>query len=170
MLFNNLGQKKARTNSMKFSFGSNGEKRISKTINCRVISNRMQFRCSSCGAKRNLPVQANLRRKKIRCHKCGNVTNCKLNRRANPRESQSGKAVMITSEGKKIDVNIFDISMNGIGIEIPHSAVRSQTVSIGKKVRFECKWNPRLIGNNYFVVRNKNGQRIGLEKITQGVR
>jgi hypothetical protein len=93
-----------------------------------------------------------------------------LNRRAHPRQSQSGKAVMITTEGKKIDVNIFDISMNGIGIEIPHSARRSQTVLIGKKVRFECNWNPRLIGNNYFVVRNKNGQRIGLEKITRGGR
>ncbi|MCK5604700.1 hypothetical protein KAR91_22615, partial [Candidatus Pacearchaeota archaeon] len=71
---------------------------MGKTVNFRVINNRMQFRCSTCGAKRNFPVPANLRRKNMRCHKCGVVTKCMLNRRAIPRELQSGQAVMITSE------------------------------------------------------------------------
>ena len=88
-----------------------------------------------------------------------------LNRRALPRELQSGKVVMITNEGKEMDVNLYDVSMDGIGFDLPIRAARARTVTVGQEVRFRCSWNPRLLGNARFVVKNNNGQRIGAKKI-----
>ena len=164
MLRNNLRQKEPRINALRFPCGPIEEKRVGRrTVTFRVVNNRMQFRCSRCGARRNVPVPANLRRKNIRCHKCETVIKCMLNRRATPRQVQSGKAEMIINEGKKIEVNIYDISIDGIGIDIPFRAVRA--IAIGQKVRFSCSWNSRLIGNSYFVVKSIKGHRAGLKKI-----
>lgn len=139
---------------------------MGKMIVFRVVNNRMQFKCSACAAKRNFPIQANIRSKNMRCHKCGTITRCLLNRRITPRELHSGKAIMITSEGKEIAVNIHDISMNGgIGLDIPIRAARARTVKTGDEVRFNCKWNPRLLGSGRFIVINNNGQRIGIKKV-----
>lgn len=132
----------------------------------RVINNRIQFRCADCGAKRNLPVQSSIRSKNVRCHKCAAITRCSLNRRIATRMLQSGKVMMKTDEGKEIAVNIHDISTNGgYGIELPIGAARAQVVKIGAEVRFNCKWNPRLLGSGRFKVISNNGQRIGLKKV-----
>ena len=139
---------------------------MGKMIVFRVVNNRMQFKCEACAAKRNFPVQGNIRRKNMRCHKCDAITRCMLNRRITPRELHSGKAIMITSDGIEIAVNIHDISMNGgIGVDIPIRAARARTVKIGEKVHFNCKWNPRLLGSGNFIVINSTGQRIGIKKV-----
>lgn len=139
---------------------------MGRMIVFRVINNRMQFKCSSCAAKRNFPVQSSIRSKNMRCHKCDAITRCVLNRRITPRELHSGKAVMITGEGKEIAVNVHDIAMNGgIGLDIPIRAARARTVKIGQEVRFNCKWNPRLLGSGRFKVINCNGQRVGIKKV-----
>ncbi len=139
---------------------------MGRMIEFRVINNRMQFKCAVCAAKRNFPVQAKIRRKNMRCHKCDAITRCMLNRRITPRELHSGKATMITNGGKEIAVNIHDISMDGgIGVDIPIRAARARTVKIGEKVQFNCRWNPRLLGSGYFVVVNSTGQRIGIKKV-----
>ena len=139
---------------------------MGKMIVFRVINNRMQFKCAVCAAKRNFPIQANIRSKNMRCHKCDTITRCLLNRRITPRELHSGKAIMITSEGKEIAVIIHDISMNGgIGLDIPIRAARARMVKPGEEVRFNCKWNPRLLGSGRFIVINTNGQRIGIKKV-----
>ncbi len=137
---------------------------MANLVNFRIINNRMQFRCPKCGAKRNFPVQGNIRKKNMRCHKCGKVIGCVLNRRATPRQLQSGIATMITNEGKEISVNIHDISATGIGIDIPITIARARIIKTGQKVRFNCKWNPRLLGSGYFVIINNSGQRIGVRK------
>ena len=139
-----------------------------KTVITKVINNRMQFRCSKCRTKRNLPVQANTRRKRVRCQKCGAITICNLNRRLVPRLFQPGKAVMIASDGQTIDMNIFNISDNGIGVEIPAKMIRSHGIKVGKKFRFECNWNRHFLRNSSFILKNIYGQRIGLEKISRG--
>lgn len=139
-----------------------------KPVITKVINNRMQFKCSKCKTKRNLPVQANIRRKRVGCKKCGAITICNLNRRLVPRRSQSGNAVMIASDGQTIDVKIFNISDNGIGVEIPANMIRSHVIKVGKKFRFECNWNPHLLRNSSFIIKNIYGQRIGLEKIRRG--
>ena len=139
-----------------------------KPVITKVINNRMQFRCSKCRTKRNLPVQANIRRKRVRCQKCGAITICSLNRRLVPRRPHSGKAVMIASDGQTIDVNIFSISEYGIGVEVPANMLRSHVIKVGKKFRFECNWHSHLLRNSSFIIKNIYGQRIGLEKIRRG--
>ncbi len=142
---------------------------MGRTVSFRVINNRVQFKCSACGAKRSYPIRANLRRKNMRCHKCGAITQCLLNRRIINRELQSGKATLITSEGKEIEVNIHDISTGGgIGVDLPVSAMRSGVVRVGQNVRFRCMWNSRLLGSGMFKVVNSNGQRVGVKKIVMG--
>ncbi len=139
---------------------------MSKKIIVRVINNRVQFKCSSCTAKRNYPVQPHVRCKNIRCHKCHAITTCTLNRRLSPRELSSGNAILITNEGKTLEVFIHDISISGgIGLDIPISAARARTVKIGTEIRFNCKWNPRMLGSGRFKVINSKGQRIGIKKV-----
>ena len=139
-----------------------------KPVITKVVNNRMQFRCSKCRTKRNLPVQTNIRRKRVRCQKCGAITSCSFNRRLVARRSQSGKAVMIAFDGQTIDVNIFSISDYGIGVEIPANMIRSHVIKVGKEFRFECNWNRHFLRNSLFIIKNIYGQRIGLEKITRG--
>ncbi len=139
---------------------------MGRMIVFRVVDNRMQFKCTACGAKRNLPVQANLRSKSVRCHKCGSSTRCSLNRRIGPREQHSGKATMLTTDHKEIAVLVHDISLNGgVGLDVPIRTARAGTVKIGDEVRFNCKWYPRLLGSGRFVVINNKGQRIGIKKV-----
>ncbi len=140
---------------------------MGKMIIFRVINNRMQFKCEMCEARRNLPVQPNIRNRNIRCHKCGAITRCQLNRRLTRRELQSGKATMVTREGRKIAVNIHDISINGgLGLEIPMRIARAKVVKVGEEVRFECKWNPRLLGSGRFQnIINDGQQRLGIKNL-----
>ena len=75
---------------------------------------------------------------------------------------------MIAGDGQTIDVKVFNISDNGICVEIPANMIRSHVIKVGKKFRFECNWNPHLLRNSSFIIKNIYGQRIGLEKITRG--
>lgn len=134
-----------------------------KTKSFRVIGNRIQFRCPSCNAKRSVGVGKDVRRRSVRCHKCRTVTPCDLNRRLKQREMQSGKCVMITSQGKEIDIDLHDISMDGLGFDLPINAAR--TLRVQQQVQFKCSWNPRLLGSSRFVVKSIKGRRVGAEKI-----
>lgn len=130
----------------------------------RVLNNRLQFLCPYCNAKRSIAVQSDLRRRRIRCLKCQVITQCILNRRTISRETQAGKCVMITNQGKEIEVDLHDISLNGLGCDLPLKAVRS--VFLSQEIQFKCSWNPRLLSGSRFVVRSIKGRRIGAEKIT----
>lgn len=141
---------------------------MGKMIVFRVINNRMQFKCEYCDARRNFPVQPNIRNRNIRCHKCDAVTRCMLNRRVTRRELQSGKATMITREGRKITVHLHDISVGGgLGLDIPIRAARAKAVKVGEEVRFNCKWNSRLLGQGRFKVVSSDGQRLGIQKVSK---
>ncbi len=138
---------------------------MGKTITFRVVNNRMQFRCSACGAKRNITVPPKLRRKNMRCHKCDKITKCVLNRRLRPRELHSGKIYLSTIEGKEIEVNLYDISATGIGMDIPIGAARSRLLKIGTQVRLRCTWNPHLLGRSRYEVKNIQERRVGVKKM-----
>jgi len=131
----------------------------------KVINNRIQFICPACKAKKFAAVPRNLRRRTIRCTKCAEITCCILDRRVKPREQQSGKILMVTGE-RKLEVFLHDISMNGIGIDLPVKALRSGKLTTGRQVSFKCSWNPRLANGN-FIVNNIDGQRLGVEKTGQ---
>ena len=104
----------------------------------------------------------------MRCHKCGEVTQCMLNRRIRPRELQSGKIFLTTVEGKELEVNLFDISSTGLGVDVPIGAARARTLKLGNQVRFRCSWNPRLLGGGRYEVKNIKGRRIGVKKMELG--
>lgn len=75
--------------------------------------------------------------------------------------------MLITNEGKTLEVFIHDISINGgVGIDIPIRAARARTVKVGTEVSFNCKWNPRMLGSGRFEVINSKDQRIGIKKVT----
>ena len=139
-----------------------------RTQNFKVVRNRMLFRCPICKAKRSVSVPQGVRKKNLRCHKCGEMVKCQLNRREFPREHLSGKMTMITHEGKEVDVFLSDKSAGGAGFDMSISAIRKNRIAVGQQVSFRCNWSPAIIGAGSFVIMNVNGQRIGVKKIITG--
>ncbi|MEN8188468.1 MAG: hypothetical protein ABFS19_01380 [Thermodesulfobacteriota bacterium] len=139
-----------------------------KAKSLQVIGNRVSFRCPGCGSRRNFAIAPGVRQKNIRCHRCGETTKCRLNRRAKNRESQAGKVILIGAEGKELEVLLYDISPSGVGFDLPLYAFRAKALSVGDEVKFKCGWNPRLFGNNRFIIKNIHGRRVGAVRITQG--
>ena len=66
--------------------------------------------------------------------------------------------------GKELEVFLHDISIDGIGVDLPVKALRSGKLTTGREVRFKCSWNPQLTNGN-FVVNNVKNQRVGVEKV-----
>jgi hypothetical protein len=139
-----------------------------RTQNFKVVRNRMQFRCPICGVKRSLSVPSGIRKKNLRCHKCGEMVKCALNRRVYPRELLSGKMIMVTPEGTEVDVFISDKSAGGAGFDLSITDIRRNRIATGIEVRFRCSWSPLLVGNSRFVIVNIKGQRIGVKRIVRG--
>lgn len=133
-----------------------------RTKTYRVMNNRMQFKCSECGARRYLSVPADSRRRSVKCIKCGERHNCLLNRRVIPRDRQAGKATVVLPSGREVDIDLYDISMNGIGFDMPFSATKN--LSVKQVVTFKCSWNPRLLGNSRYVIQSIQGRRVGAKK------
>jgi DNA-directed RNA polymerase subunit RPC12/RpoP len=135
---------------------------MAKTITYRVVNNRLLFKCPSCSSRRMLSLPADIHRKSIRCHKCGEIAHCFLNRRQMPRESQAGKAVLVFSDGRELNIELYDISAGGVGFDVQNG---SRGVSVSQEVRLKCAWNPRLLDQCRYVVRNVNGRRVGVQSI-----
>ncbi len=134
----------------------------------RVVNHRFQFKCDKCGTRRYMAVPIHLRQRSVRCHKCGEIVKCSFNRRETLRELQSGKAILITSSGKDVEINLSDVSSKGIGFEMSIRAMRSRAIKIGDQIQVYCSWSPRLLSNNRYVVQNIRGQRVGVKKLEQG--
>jgi transcription elongation factor Elf1 len=131
-----------------------------KTKTFRVISGRMHFVCFSCGNKRMISVAPSARRQSVHCQKCGELTRCVLNRRVEPREAQSGKVLLYLADGRPLEVDLFDISRNGVGFDVsPRDAAK---LVPGRDVQLRCPWNPNLFGNGRYVIRTINGRRVGV--------
>lgn len=135
---------------------------MAKTITYRVINNRLQFKCPFCQARKMLSLAREIRRKSVRCHKCGELSHCLLNRRLIPRESQTGKAVMVFNDGREVNIDLYDISPGGVGFDILSG---SKGVSLNQEVKLKCAWNPRLLDQGRYVVRSVKGRRVGVESI-----
>lgn len=135
---------------------------MAKTRVFRVIQGRMQFKCHNCNAKRMIGVAPHVRRRTVRCHKCGEPTSCQLNRRIQPREQQFGKVHLSSMDGTEMEVNLFNISLYGVGFEIP---VQQRTrISVGKVIQLRCAWNPTLVSKGTYVIKSVIGQRVGAER------
>lgn len=134
-----------------------------KTRTFRLVDSRLQFKCPLCKAKRMVTVPGTVRRRSIRCHKCKELTRCVLNRRVIQREQQYGKVMLTTSDGFEFEVDLFDISINGVGFELPYRSFGK--VKIGREIQFRCSWNPGLLKGSRFIVKSINGSRVGAEQI-----
>ncbi len=139
-----------------------------RTQNFKVVKNRMQFRCPICGVKRSISVPPAIRKKTLRCHKCGEMVKCALNRRIYPREMLSGKMIMVIPGGVEMDAFLSDKSTGGAGFDLSIADIRRNRLSKGQEVRFRCNWSPMLLGNSRFIIVNIKGQRIGVKRITRG--
>lgn len=135
---------------------------MSRTKTYRVVNNRMQFRCPECGTRKYIAVPPDVRRRSVRCTKCGARNNCLLNRRNIPRDSQAGKAVLVLPDGREIEIDLHDLSMKGIGFDLPLGVAKK--LHVKQVVSFKCTWNPRLIGNNRYEIKSIHGRRVGAEK------
>lgn len=128
----------------------------------RVVNGRMLFRCHTCQGKRIIAVAPGLRRRSLRCAKCGELTRCILNRRLVEREQQSGKALLFIGQAREIEVNLFDISRDGVSFDISPRDISK--ITVGRDLQLKCPWNPFLLGQGRFVVRSIKGLRIGAER------
>ena len=126
-----------------------------------VQNNKIHFKCPSCAAKSYIAVPGGTRRRSVRCQKCSARTQCVLNRRTNHREAQAGKCLLIIDQGKEMEIHLHDISVGGLGFDLPIHAARA--LSLRQEIRFKCTWNPTLLTDR-FIVKSINGRRIGAEK------
>ena len=129
----------------------------------------MMFRCPICKVKRSISVPPGVRKKNLRCHKCGETIKCQLNRREHPREHASGKLLMVTPDGKELEVFLTDKSVGGAGFDLSVAAIRKNKIAVGQEVRFKCNWSPTLIGGSAFTIVNIHGHRVGVKKVKKGL-
>ena len=132
---------------------------MARTKTVRVVDGRMRFVCFACGAKRMVSLAPGLRRYTVRCHKCSEMTRCLLNRRVNEREQQRGRVILILSDGRQLDVELFDISLGGVGFDVSYRDVNK--IFPGREVQFRCPWNASLLSRGRYVIRSINGRLVG---------
>lgn len=138
---------------------------MGKTVTVQVINNRLLFRCPTCRSRRNIAILPNLRQKVITCHSCRETSKCILNRRNQPREPQSGKVMMVTSDNRETEITLHDISFNGAGFDLPPGSAKSYRIAVGSRIRLKCTWNPRLFGSSSYEIQSIIGQRVGIKKV-----
>lgn len=127
-----------------------------------VNNGRIHFKCPVCQAKRMVTVPPGLRQRSLRCHKCGELSRCDLNRRYTGREKQQGKVFLYTGDGSQIEVDLYDISLRGVGFEVAQKDIRR--MSVGRDVSFRCTWSPQLLSMGRYRIKSIQGRRIGAER------
>jgi len=128
-----------------------------------VNNGRIQFKCPACQAKRMVAVPMGVRQRSLRCHRCAEVVRCDLNRRYAGREMQAGRVLLYTGDGSELEVDLFDISLRGIGFELNIKDLRR--LKVGREVTFRCPWNPKLLSGSRYRIRAMTGRRVGAEMI-----
>jgi hypothetical protein len=107
-----------------------------------------------------IAVGANLRRRMVRCQKCGEKTSCVFNRRHCERVNQKGRVFLLV-DGIQVEVDLYDISEQGVGFELGgRSGIK---MVVGREIEFRCSWNSRLFKRGRYVVRSVKGLKIGAE-------
>jgi len=122
----------------------------------KVTNGRMLYKCAACNAKRMVAVPPNVRFRSVHCHKCATITRCSLDRRQTRREQQLGKILALFPDGSFFEVQLADISLNGIGLDIGYRDIKK--FQVGREIRFQCNWNPQFIGMNRYRLRSAAGR------------
>lgn len=134
-----------------------------KTKEFKVLQRRLLFKCPSCGSRRN-SIIPDIRRKTIRCHHCGEITRCLFNRRPEQRNYHAGTLSLKTRDGREMEVLLKDISSTGIGFEL-QAGKSLKSIAVGTEIHISCNWNPHLIPDARYIIRNINGLRVGAERV-----
>jgi len=101
-----------------------------------VKDGRIRVVCSRCAKKQYVTVPAGLRKKTVRCS-CGQSSLHTLNHRRTMRESTCGKAFIILPNGRECPIYLCDISLGGVGFNIPIQY--SRTISNGQDLRIKYR-------------------------------
>ena len=136
---------------------------MAKTKEFKVQDRRLLFKCPFCGARKT-SIIPDIRRKTIRCHNCGEMTRCIFNRRPEQRAYHAGKLTLTTRDGREVEVTLKDLSSRGIGFELP-TGKSLKMLKVGHEIHLTCGWNPNLLSESRYVVRNIIGLRVGAEKV-----
>jgi hypothetical protein len=107
-----------------------------RTQTCSVTNGRIRVTCSRCNKTRYVAVPGGIRKKNVRCP-CGQSTLYTLNHRTSTRESTWGKALILLPNGRECPIYLCDISIGGIGFNIPpqYSRILSTTHDLRIKYR-----------------------------------
>lgn len=108
-------------------------------------------------------IPPDLRSRSLRCPNCGETTRCIFNRRVEEREQQGGRVQLFYDDGNQIEVDLVDISLDGLGFEV--SVRDMMKIAVGGYVSFKCPWNPQLLSQGRYLVRSMKGQRVGAKRI-----
>lgn len=101
-----------------------------------VKDGRIRVVCSRCAKKQYVAVPTGLRKKTVRCS-CGQSSLHTLNHRSSTRESTCGKAFIILPNGRECPIYLCDISIGGVGFNIPIQY--SRTISNGQDLRIKYR-------------------------------
>ena len=70
---------------------------------------------------------------------------------------------MIFGDGKEIPINLYDISIGGVGFELTVGVAAS--IAPRQEIRLRCVWNPRLLDQGRYIIKNVRGRRIGAQTV-----
>lgn len=85
-----------------------------------------------------------------------------LNRRFVKRGQQLGRVILLTQRDERLEVNLFDISLHGVGFDL--ALKDTAKLNIGDEVRFICPWSPNLLRQGRYKLRSQHGCRVGAEQ------
>ena len=131
-----------------------------KSKDCNVVEGRIRVACPRCGKKKFVAVIGGLRKKSIRCL-CGMSTMYTLNHRAAARESNSGKALVVLISGKSCPVYLIDISLGGIGFNVPYQYTRS--IASGQDVMIKFRALSGASIHRRIRIKSVVGNRVGAQ-------
>ena len=103
---------------------------------CTVKDGRIRVICSRCAKKQYIAIPAGLRKKGVRCP-CGHSTIYTLNHRGSVRESTCGKAFVILQTGRECPVYLCDLSVGGVGFNVPTQY--SRAIANGQDLRIKFR-------------------------------
>ena len=127
---------------------------------CAVKDGRIRVTCSRCNKSRYVAISGGVRKKNVRCP-CGLSTMYNLNHRAYPRESICGKAFVILANGRECPIYLNDISIGGIGFNIPPQYSRTLATSRDLRIKYRSGTGGSMVRK--IRITSLNNNRAGAE-------
>ena len=108
-----------------------------RTKTCSVKDGRIRITCARCNKTRYVAIAGQIRKKNVRCP-CGLSTTYTLNHRIYQRESTWGKAFVLLPNGRECPIYLCDISIGGIGFNIPPQYSRTLATAHDLRIKYRA--------------------------------